>query len=622
MQNKPSKFVDGAIFAGPTDRPIVGVLEASDEASDKKTYDLAIRQKSLPKSVARAGGALAWNQKPELVPLVKMLDGMVNPQSADDALAEVKSMIQLDNYLWAHMWMKMLQAKNINAYYELMIKNPSLMLPVMYTPTVGEVCQKYGKLPFNKRGCYLSITDRGRFKKVLDEYAQAELEKDADGKPICDCIVFSDGGRILGLGDLGAWGMGIPVGKLDLYTVCGGVNPHRVIPLIIDAGCGDSSKNTDKLEIRDHPLYTGLKQDRVMIPSDAGTMVNSCYYGPDNVIDEFFQAATELFSDTCLLQFEDFNSNDAFPLLARYRHQYLTYNDDIQGTAAVAVAGIMGAIKLKSPNTSDLIAAIKEETFVFFGAGSANIGAASLLIDEANVDASRVIICGSRGLIWKSEDGSEGTFKNNEQKWLAYKGKPSFPCEKLVDIIKHVKPTVLVGAVGVSPNCFTKEVVDLMVDISSETGTRPIIFALSNPKSQAEITAQNCYTWSNGAAIFGSGTHFDPVEVSGKKHSPGQVNNVYIFPGMSFGSICCRAKKIPERFFLVAAQAVANSLSQQDLEEDRVIPHRDMVQKVNLNVAAAVVVEAQRLDLAGRRLGADFRTVRAALEEMMWKPGR
>jgi len=592
------------------------------EAFDEMTRDLAVRHLSLPKGVAIAGSVIAWNKKPELISLVEMLDGMVDPQSADDALTKVKSMIQLDHYLWAHMWMKMLQAKNIDSYYELMINNPSLMLPVMYTPTVGEVCQKYGKLPFNKRGCYLSITDRGSFKKVLDEYAQAELEKDADGKPICDCIVFSDGGRILGLGDLGAWGMGIPVGKLDLYTVCGGVNPHRVIPLIIDAGCGDTSKNTDKLEIRGDPLYTGLKQDRVMHTSEAGTLVNSCYYGPGNVIEEFFQAATELFGNSCLLQFEDFNSNDAFPLLAEYREKYLTYNDDIQGTAAVAVAGIMGAIKLKSPDTSDLIAAIKEETFVFFGAGSANIGAASLLIDEANVDPSRVIICGSRGLIWKSEDGSQGTFKNNEQKGLAYKGTPTFPCEKLADIIRHVKPTVLVGAVGVAPNSFTKEIVDLMVDISSTAKTRPIIFALSNPKSQAEITADSCYTWSNGAAIFGSGTHFDPVEVSGKKHSPGQVNNVYIFPGMSFGSICCRAKTIPDHLFLIAAQAVANSLSEQDFKENRVIPHRDMVQEVNLNVAAAVVMEAQRLDLAGRKLGGDFDSVRAALEKMMWVPGR
>jgi malate dehydrogenase (oxaloacetate-decarboxylating)(NADP+) len=230
-----------------------------------------------------------------------------------------------------------------------------------------------------------------------------------------------------------------------------------------------------------------------------------------------------------------------------------------------------------------------------------------------------VLICGSKGLIWASEDGSQGVFKNDEQKALAYRGKPAFACESLVDVIKGVKPTVLVGAVGVSPNCFTKEVVYGMMQ-SVGSGGRPIIFALSNPKSQSEITAENCYRWSNGAAIFGSGTHFDSVEVGGKRHSPGQVNNVYIFPGMSFGAICCQAKTIPERLFLVAAEAVANSLSQQDFDESRVIPHRDHVQRVNLNVATAVVQEAQRLSLARRNLGADAAAVRAALEGMMWKP--
>jgi malate dehydrogenase (oxaloacetate-decarboxylating)(NADP+) len=348
-------------------------------------------------------------------------------------------------------------------------------------------------------------------------------------------------------------------------------------------------------------------------------MVNSCYYGQGNIIQELFEAATDLFGDACLLQFEDFNSNDAFPLLAEYREKYLTYNDDIQGTAAVAVAGIMGAIKLKRPGCTDLVGALKEETFLFFGAGSANVGAANLLLNEGGVEKHRVLICGSKGLIWASEDGSQGVFKNDEQKALAYRGKPAFACESLVDVIKGVKPTVLVGAVGVSPNCFTKDVVDGMMQ-SVGGGGRPIIFALSNPKSQSEITADNCYRWSNGAAIFGSGTHFDSVEVGGKRHSPGQVNNVYIFPGMSFGAICCQAKTIPERLFLVAAEAVANSLSQQDFDESRVIPHRDHVQRVNLNVATAVVLEAQRLSLARRNLGADAAAVKATLEGMMWKP--
>jgi len=580
----------------------------------------ADRHLSLPKEVMKFGGLAAWNQRPELAPLVGMLDGMADTvETADDALMKVKSMKQLGHDLWAHMWMKALRAKNLDIYYEVIMREASLLLPMMYTPTVGEVCQKWGMMPLRRRGCYFSVADKGKAKEVLTEYAMAELEKDADGKPICDCIVFSDGGRILGLGDLGAWGMGIPVGKLDLYTVCGGVSPFRVIPLIIDAGCGDSSKNTAKLEIREHPLYTGLKQDRAMEVSAAGTMVNSCYYGHGNMIHELFEAAKDVFGAGCLLQFEDFNTNDAFPLLAEYRDKYLTYNDDIQGTAAVGVAGIMGAIKLKRPSCTDLVGALKEETILLWGAGSANMGLANLLLNEGGIEKHKLLVCGSKGLIWSSEDGSQGNFKNGEQKALAYRGKPAFACETLLDVIRSVKPTVLVGAVGVAPNCFTQEVVDGMMQ-SVGDGGRPIIFALSNPKSQAEITAENCYKWSNGAAIFGSGTYFDSVVLGGKKHSPGQVNNVYIFPGMSFAAICCQAKTIPERLFLVAAEAVANSLSQQDFDEGRVIPERDRVQEVNLNVATAVVLEAQNLSLARRKLGADAAAVKATLEGMMWKP--
>jgi len=518
------------------------------------------------------------------------------------------------------MWMKMLQAKNIDIYYEMMINHPSLMLPVMYTPTVGEVCQKYGKLPFNKRGCYFSITDRGSFKKVLDEYAQAELEKDADGKPICDCIVFSDGGRILGLGDLGAWGMGIPVGKLDLYTVCGGVNPHRVIPLIIDVGCGDVSKNTDKLEIRDHPLYTGLKQDRVMHKSEAGTLVNSCYYGPNNVIEELFQAATELFGDSCLLQFEDFNSNDAFPLLAEYRDKFLTYNDDIQGTAAVAVAGILGAVKIRNPECTELIPELKKEKFLFHGAGAANLGAMSLLHHEAGVPKSSLIATNSRGVIWQEADGSSGSYRNNEQKEFAQIGKPQYDGKNLCEAIDNIKPSFIIGAVGVDPGCFKKELVEKMVEINKPA--RPGVFALSNPKTQAEVTSKDAYEWSKGAAIYGSGTAMESVEVAGQMRHPGQVNNVYIFPGMSFGAICCEASSIPERFFMVAAEAVANSLNEEDIKSDRVVPSLNRIREVGLNVAVAVVLEAQKMGLAGKNLGSDSTQVEAALKSMMWAPGK
>merc|ERR1719207_138322 len=520
--------------------------------------------------------------------------------------------------LSAYAYMRMLYYKNLEVYYAALIHSPPMLLPVVYTPTVGEACQKFGKMPFYPRGCYVTISDRGNFKNVLEDYAAAHLSKGTDGKYLCDCIVFSDGGRILGLGDLGTWGMGIPIGKLDLYTVCGGVNPYRTVPVIIDAGCYDSSGNTDKLLVRDHELYTGLKQDRVTNKNDAGVDVNSAYYGPGNMIEEFMQAAVDIFGKGCLLQFEDFNSNDAFPLLAEYRNKFLTYNDDIQGTASVTVAALLGAIKLKNPSCTELLAELKKEKFIFHGAGAANLGAMSLLHHEAGVPKSSLFATNSRGVMWKTEDGSEGSFRNNEQKEFAQIGKPTYDGKDLVAAVENIKPTFVIGAVGVDPGCFTKKLTEAMVEVNKPT--RPGIFALSNPKTQAEITSKDAYEWSGGAAIYGSGTAMESVEVAGQMRHPGQVNNVYIFPGMSFGAICCEASSIPERFFMVAAEAVANSLNEDDIKSDRVVPSLERIREVGLNVAVAVVLEAQKMGLAGKNLGSDSEQVQAALQGMMWAP--
>jgi len=579
---------------------------------------MAGRTLSLPKSVTAAGGIEAWNEK-GVDEMCKLMDRMCTATTVEEALEQVKAVRLLGKDIWAYAYMRKLYNKNMDLYYGALLAAPQMLLPVVYTPTVGEACQKFGKMPFYPRGCYVSITDRGNFKKVLEDYAANMLEKGADGKYLCDCIVFSDGGRILGLGDLGSWGMGIPIGKLDLYTVCAGVNPHRTVPVIIDAGCYDQSGNTDKVLVRDHELYTGLKQNRVTHKSAAGTVVNSAYYGEGNMIEEFMTAATEVFGKNCLLQFEDFNSNDAFPLLDEYREKFLTYNDDIQGTASVTVAGLLGAVKLRKPECTDLIGELAKETYLFHGAGSANIGALRLLAYEAKVPTSQLFVTNSRGIIWKSADGTDGSYRNDEQKEFAVVGKPEFDGKNLVAAVETLKPTSLVGAVGVAPGCFTKEVVEAMV--KTNPGFRPGVYALSNPKTQAEVTSVDCWKWSNGEAIYGSGTGMESFELNGKTFCPGQVNNVYIFPGMSMGAICCQAKTIPERLFLVAAEAVANSLDAQDLKEDRTVPHPDKIRIVGLNVAAAVVLEAQKLGLAGKTLGSDFEAVKAAIKEMMWSPG-
>ena len=270
------------------------------------------RQLSLPKEVVASGGIDAWNEKHlELRSLKKLLMGMCLAQTPDGALSEVRGLMALGQNLMAYAYMRTLYNVSPDLFYATLLASPQELLPVVYTPTVGEACQKFGRLPFFPRGCYVAMSDRGRVAQVLQEYAAAELTQGADGRYLCDCIVFSDGGRILGLGDLGAWGMGIPIGKLDLYTVCAGVNPYRTMPVIIDAGCFGPEGNTDKIDIRGHKLYTGSKNERTTHTSDANTVVNSAYYGPTSLIGEFMTAAANLFGAGCLLQFEDFNSNGA-----------------------------------------------------------------------------------------------------------------------------------------------------------------------------------------------------------------------------------------------------------------------------------------------------------------------
>jgi len=577
---------------------------------------------SIPKSVATVGMA-KWNQQYDLNQLSMILATACQATTVEAAVEEVKSLMALGHNVWAYAYLRVLLNRDANLYYGMLLAEPSLLLPVAYTPTVGEACQKFGIMPLGPRGCYVSLTDRGNLKAVLSEYAHENLSRTADGQYDCQCIVFSDGGRILGLGDLGAWGMGIPLGKLDLYTVCGGFDPNKTIPVIIDVGCMGPEGNTANLTIRDHPLYHGLKQDREKHKSPAGTMVNTCYHGSDCFIGEFMTAARELFGNSCLLQFEDFNTNDAMPLLATYRNKFLCYNDDIQGTASVAIAALLGAIKMQKPTCKDLVSELRKMKVLFHGAGSANLGGASLIIDEGGMPREQVFVTNSKGLIWKSADGKDGTGKNNEQKALAQIGKPSYP-QDLASIIKNVKPDLLIGAVGVAPGCFTKEVVEAMVAVQDakpeSQKLRPVIFALSNPQSQAEITAKDCYAFSGGRAIFGSGTRFTAETVNGKSREPGQVNNFFIFPGMSFGAMNCEAKSIPERFFMVAAEAVAQSLDEKDISAESVMPHPARIREVAENVAVAVVLEAQKSGLAAVKLGENEDDVRSTLLSRMWSP--
>jgi len=581
------------------------------------------RSLSLAKSVVAMGGLDKWNSQPHLLAMMKILEGASNSTTVEGAFEEISAIMKMGYNLWAYAGLRMLCAKDMELYYGMLTANAGKLLPVAYTPTVGEACQKFGHMPQYQRGCYVSLRDKGNVWAVLQEYAEEMLQKGPDGKFLCQCIVFSDGGRILGLGDLGAWGMGIPLGKLDLYTVCAGFNPYQTIPVMIDVGILGKNGNTAKIDISNDALYTGMRQDRVKHKSDAGTDVNTCYYGKDSFIREFMTAARDMFGPACLLQFEDFNSNDAMPLLAEYRDEFLTYNDDIQGTAGVVIAAMLGAIKIQKPSCTTLLQELRKMKVLFHGAGSSNLGGASLIINEGMMPQSQVFVTNSKGVIWKSPDGSKGSFKNNEQKALAQVGQPSYG-QDLVEIIRNIKPDVLIGAVGVSPNCFTKEVIQEMLGVQDakpeNEKMRPIVFALSNPITQAEITAHDAYAFSNGQVIFGSGTRFEAEMVDGKVREPGQVNNFFIFPGMSFGAHICQARSIPERLFMVSAEAVANCLDAHDIEMESVVPNPERIREVAMAVAVAVVLESQKLDLAGKCLGNDAMSVRKALEAERWSP--
>jgi malic enzyme len=441
------------------------------------------RQLSLPHAIASAGGLDQWNgATAESAALARMIDGMVRATTVDEALAEVGAILSLGHPIWAYAYMRALHARDERLYFEALLADPERLLPVVYTPTVGEACQKFGALPARARGCFVSLAERGRVKDVLREYALAAgVPRGADGHFLIEAIVLTDGGRILGLGDLGAWGMGIPLGKLDLYTVCAGFDPQRTLPILLDVGISPPAGNTARLAIDADARYTGLRQPRALEQSAAGTAINSAHHGREGLVEELMQAATELFGPAVLLQFEDFNANDAFPLLAASRARYLTFNDDIQGTAAVIVAGLLGALRLRQPEACDLRAFLRTQRFLFHGSGSANLGAAALLRSEGGVPAERIWLTNSRGLLWRLADGQgaaaggdEGNFRNGEQRALAavLPAPPSFAAGSLRALVRELRPHFLVGAVGTAPGCFDRTVVDAMVEVRGSRGWR------------------------------------------------------------------------------------------------------------------------------------------------------
>ncbi|KAF6164145.1 hypothetical protein GIB67_010115 [Kingdonia uniflora] len=518
-RNGSSTMVDTKSIVGGGVRDVYG--------EDSATEDQVVTPWTI--SVARDprhNKGLAFNEKERVV---HYLRGLLPPVIITQELQENRVMQSIRQYeapLQRYTALMDLMERNERLFYKLLIDNVEELLPVVYTPTVGEACQKYGSIFRHPQGVYISLKEKGNILGVLRNWPETNVQ----------VIVVTDGERILGLGDLGCQGMGIPVGKLALYTALGGLRP--------------SSEYAEFL----HEFMCAVKQK----------------YGEKDII-----------------QFEDFANHNAFELLARYRTTHLVFNDDIQGTASVVLAGIVAALKLVEGT-------LAEQTFLFHGAGEAGTGIAELIALEMSKQA-KAPLKETRKKIWLID--SKGLIVSSRKESLQHFKKPwaheHEPINDLSDAVKAIKPTVLIGSSGMG-RTFTKEVIEAMASLN----TKPIILALSNPTSKSECTSEEAYTWSEGRAIFASGSPFDPVNYNGKDFVPGQANNAYIFPGFGLGLVISGAIRVHDEMLLVAAEALAGQVTKEDFDKGMIYPSLSKIRKISAHIAANVAAKAYELRLS------------------------
>ena len=476
------------------------------------------------------------------------LKGLLPPRSiSQDLQADriIENVRKISDDLEKYNYLVALQDRNENLFYYVVDRHLEELMPIIYTPTVGKACQQYGHIYRRPRGLYISLEDKGHIKEILLNWPHSDAR----------IIVVTDGGRILGLGDLGINGMGIPIGKLSLYTACAGIRPTNCLPIMLDVG-------TDNNVLLEDPLYLGHQHMRM--------------HGQefDEFIEEFITAVQEVFPHA-VIQLEDFATTNAFKILNKYRDRARVFDDDIQGTASVALAGIFSAIKISETP-------LHHQRILFLGAGEAGVGIGDIFtealleqglgIEEARLHSwffdSKGLVCNRR--------------KDLASHKLPYAHDHEF-IGNFVEAIKTLEPTAIIGVSG-QPGKFTKEVIETM----SELNRKPIIFALSNPTSKSECTAEQAYSWSKGKAIFASGSPFPPFEYHGKKYIPGQGNNVYIFPGIGLGLVHSKAKIVSDRMFLEAAKVLSEQVTEEELAEGTIYPSFTRIREVSALIAEAV----------------------------------
>jgi malate dehydrogenase (oxaloacetate-decarboxylating)(NADP+) len=464
--------------------------------------------------------------------------------------------------------------RNETLFYRTVMSDPARFIPILYDPTVADACLAFGHIYRRARGMYVTRHMKGRIAEVLSNWPERDVR----------FICVSTGGRILGLGDIGSNGMGIPIGKLQLYTACAGVPPSCLLPVLFDIG-------TTNDVLRADPLYLGLRETP---PSEAEL---------DELVEEFVQAVQTVFPGCCI-HFEDWKGTDAIRLLKRYADKVLCYNDDIQGTASVTLAGLTTALQI-------IDAPLVEQRILFLGAGSAGIGIANLIASAMQMkglsqDAARgrISLFDINGLLEPSR-----TDLSDAQKPYAHKAQPS---QDLVKTIETLKPTILIG-VSTKGGAFNQKVVEAM----SRLNERPIIFALSNPTDKAECSAEQAYAWSNGKALYAAGVQFPDVTLGGRVFHPGQANNFYIFPAVGLATYAARPRRLTDECFIVAAQAAADQVDADLRAKGMLFPSQSDI--LNTEVTTATRVAEFMFD-QGLAQAERPRAIRTWIEDQLYKP--